>query len=111
MKSAKSYLTIENVKLLEVTESFDDVAERKAKKYLNGLSKNSVKKVSSASASLYMLTAKKLGLDTSEPEQEKQQESPLLVSTPPARSPLKTVVSKEQWSQFLVYKKTEAYHK
>ena len=95
MKSARSYLTIENIKLFESTETLDDVAVRRAKKYLDGLNKNSVKKVSSASASLYMMTAKKLGLDTSEPETEKRQDTQVAVSTTYAKSPLKSVINKE----------------
>jgi len=92
--SAKSYLTVENVKQFESTESFDDAAVRRAKKFLDGLNKCSVKKVSAASASLYILTAKKLGLDTSEPEQEKCEEKHVPVAVAPVKSPLKSVISK-----------------
>ena len=86
-------MTIEDVKAFDATDSFDNVRVKKATKLLAGLTKGSVGKKSAASVSIYMMVAKKLGLETTEPKEETASE-PAPVAKPQQlyRSPIKSVI-------------------
>jgi len=91
--SAKNALTMEDAKAFEAMDTFDSASVKKATKLLDGLTKESVAKISAAAVSIYVMVAKKLGLETSESKEETASE-PLPSAKPQQlyRSPIKTVV-------------------
>ena len=89
-------LTIEQVKAFDTIEEFDETRIESVKKLLNNTNSAQVKKVSSASVSLYKLILKKLNMEETKPATTNEQESSQaeVKQTKEFRTQMKTTINK-----------------